>query len=267
MFISEREQLKRPLDPEEVVLSVEDLNLIFKTSLHPAASWRDSFTRLATDPARYLFAQSERIQIARDLSFQLKRKERLGILGVNGTGKTSLCRCIAGIYGPNSGKILVTGRMRAVFDTQVGIHPELTGRENAWLLTEFLYPELDDKQAIVDEALEFSELGRFTDLPFRLYSNGMQTRLCLSVVTARPSDLLILDEVFDGADSFFRQKASARVLKLMRDSGAVIFVSHSEQQLREACTRVMVLDNGKIAFDGAVEDGLRFYASLKPRWN
>src|SRR5256885_10895379 len=103
--------------------------------------------------------------------------------------------------GPNSGKIQVMGQARAVFDTHVGIHPELTGRENAWLLAEFLYPELEDKQSIVDEALEFSELGKFVDLPFRLYSNGMQTRLCLSVVTARPSDLLILDEVFDGADT------------------------------------------------------------------
>jgi ABC-type polysaccharide/polyol phosphate transport system ATPase subunit len=248
------------MSASDVVLKVERLNLVFKASLHRSWTWRDSFTRFSQDPARALFGQAERIHIAKDLSFSVSRKERLGILGVNGVGKTSLCRCIAGIFRPTSGRVRLLGSTRAVFDTHVGIHTELTGRENARLLCEFLYPEIEDKEPIVEEALEFSELGKFVDLPFRLYSKGMTTRLCLSVVTARPSDLLVLDEVFDGADVFFAKKASERVLKLMRESGAVIFVSHSEEQIRTACTRVMVLRNGQIAFDGDVEQGLEFYS-------
>jgi ABC-type polysaccharide/polyol phosphate transport system ATPase subunit len=268
MLVSERSRVRRePPELEDIVVSVEKLNLVFKAALHRSWTWRDSFTRFSQDPARVLFGREERIHIAKDLSFKLKRKERLGLLGVNGVGKTSLCRCIAGIFRPTSGRVRITGTSRAVFDTHVGIHPELTGRENAHLLCEFLYPELEDRGSLVEEALEFSELGKFVDLPFRLYSNGMQTRLCLSVVTAAPSDLLVLDEVFDGADIFFQRKASERVMKLMKDSGSVIFVSHSEEQIRTACTRVIVLKQGQIAFDGPVEEGLAFYSTFKPRWN
>jgi ABC-type polysaccharide/polyol phosphate transport system ATPase subunit len=256
---------ERTLSPEDLIVSVEKLNLVFKASLHRSWTWRDTFTRVVHSPIETLLSEQERIYIARDLSFTVRRKERLGILGVNGVGKTSLCRCISGIFSPTSGQVRIQGKIRAVFDTGVGILPDLTGRENAELLTEFLYPHRGDKRGIVREALEFSELGKFVDLPYRLYSNGMQARLCLSVVTALPSDLLVLDEVFDGADAFFREKASARVLKIMRESGAVIFVSHSEEQIRQACTRVIVLRHGQIAYDGEVEEGLRFYNALRPR--
>jgi ABC-type polysaccharide/polyol phosphate transport system ATPase subunit len=247
----------------DTIVSVEKLSLVFRAALHRSWSWRDSFTRIARDPAAAVFGRHEQIYVARDLSFKVRRRERVGILGVNGAGKTSLCRCIAGIFSPSHGRVRINGRARAIFDTHVGVHPELTGRENSELLAELLFPELSPRERVelVRESLEFSELGKFVDMPFKLYSNGMQARLCLSLVSARPSDLLILDEVFDGADVFFRAKASERVLRLMRESGSVIFVSHSEDQIRLACTRVLVLQHGRIAFDGDVEEGLRFYAS------
>jgi ABC-type polysaccharide/polyol phosphate transport system ATPase subunit len=246
---------------DSVVVSVERLNIAFKGSLHRSWTWRDAFTRLASRPVRTLRERDALVVVARDMSFTVRRGERIGILGANGAGKTSLCRCIAGIYQPRSGTIRTQGRIRAVFETAIGIQGELTGRENAELLAEFLYPEVDDKTSLVNEALGFSELGKFIDMPYKTYSNGMKTRLSLSMVSARPSDLLILDEVFDGADASFREKSSARIMEIMRRSGSVLFVSHSENQIRDACTRVLVLRDGEIAFDGPVDEGLAFYAA------
>jgi ABC-type polysaccharide/polyol phosphate transport system ATPase subunit len=183
-------------------------------------------------------------------------------LGVNGTGKTSLCRCLAGIYTPNQGEVIVHGQVRAIFDTQIGIQPDLTGRENAELLAEFIYPEdHHEHKQMIEEALTFSELGQFVDMPYRLYSNGMQARLCLSMISCKPCDLLILDEVFDGADIFFREKIATRVMKMVAESGACIFVSHDSGQIRKVCNRLIVLQKGQVIHDGDVEAGLKIYES------
>jgi ABC-type polysaccharide/polyol phosphate transport system ATPase subunit len=251
-------------DSNPPILEVEDLSLVFQTDIFRAWTFRDFFTRAASDPRTMLLQERGHLMVADSISFKLRRGERLALIGVNGTGKTSLLRCIAGIYRQDSGRITVRGGMRAVFDTGVGIQPELTGRENAELLSIFLFPDESDRARLVEEALEFSELGEFVDVPFRLYSNGMQARLYLSLIASRPCGLFILDEVFEGADSFFREKISARMLEVIERSGAVIFVSHSPDQVRRVCNRAIVLHEAKVAFDGSVDDALAFYSSLHP---
>jgi ABC-type polysaccharide/polyol phosphate transport system ATPase subunit len=183
----------------------------------------------------------------------------VAIVGANGAGKTSLCRLIAGFYKPTSGLIERFGHVRALFEVATVVQPELTGRENAELLAKLLYP-LEDVSFELSEALEFSELGRFLDVPLRTYSKGMHARLGLSLATMKSAEILILDEVFDGADQFFREKIAARTVRLMEKSGAVIFISHSAQQIRQVCNRVIVLEHGCIAFDGAVEAGLAYFS-------
>ncbi|MBI3554674.1 MAG: ABC transporter ATP-binding protein [Deltaproteobacteria bacterium] len=244
------------------ILEVRDFNLVFRVDVHRSQSWRETFVNLASSPIKALIDTRDSHQVARNLNLNIYAGERVGILGINGAGKSSFCRCVAGMYAPTSGTIKVHGKVRAIFDTAVGIHPELTGRENADLLVEFLYPRANDKRAIVEEALEFSELGTFVDVPYRHYSKGMQARLCLSVISSRPSDLLILDEVFDGADASFSRKISGRVLDMIRKSGAVIFVSHSFDQLAMVANRLLVYDKGTIHYDGPVEAGIHDYKSL-----
>ena len=144
------------------------------------------------------------------------------------------------------------------------MQPELTGRENAQLLVEFIFPQIpDEHDDIIKEALEFSELGHFVDVPFKFYSNGMQARLCLSLISARPCELLMLDEVFDGADQFFRKKIAARIRNIIDQSGAVIFVSHSTDQIAEVCNRVLVLDKGRLLFDGSPQEAIKIYSALR----
>lgn len=248
----------------DIILEVKDLNIQYEMDFHRSESFRDLFVGMVTGPLKTLFGKRDVYHIIQDLNLTMKRGERLGIIGVNGAGKTTLCRAIAGMLTPASGEILINGNVRPIFDTNVGVQWELTGRENALLLCRFIYPFLDRSQLleIVNESLEFSELGQFVDIPFKKYSKGMQARLCLSLVTANPTDLLILDEVFDGADHFFQQKISARTLEMIEKSGAVILISHNPEQFKLACNRMIVLGEHKILFDGKVEEALEYYHSL-----
>jgi ABC-type polysaccharide/polyol phosphate transport system ATPase subunit len=237
------------------------LHLSFHSPMYRRATLRDEFTsRFGAGPRAP--AEEGRVVVARGLDLDIRRGERVGLVGMNGTGKTSLLRCIAGIYRPTAGSLEVAGRVRAVFDTSVGILPELTGRENAHLLARFIYPDVTDTAEIAEEAVEFAALGRFADMPYRIYSNGMQARLCLSLVSARPADILILDEVFDGADEFFRERMAARVLNVIERSGIVLFVSHDAALVQRVCNRAIVLRDGRLAFDGTPLAAFEAYRSL-----
>ncbi|MFN7454834.1 MAG: ABC transporter ATP-binding protein [Pseudobdellovibrionaceae bacterium] len=249
----------------KVILEVKKLNLVFHPQTYRNDSLRDQFVRATQNPLKFLLKEPERLHVLKNLEFTISQGERVGLLGLNGVGKTSLCRAIAGFYNTGLNIVTVHGKVRAIFDTTMGIYPELTGRENAELLAEFMYAEASDRAELVKEALEFSELGTFLDTPFKNYSNGMQARLCLSLVSARPTDRLILDEVFEGADLFFKQKISQRVLKMIHDSGAVIFVSHDPAQMKEVCNRVLILNQGELIFDGSPEEGHEIYKKMDPQ--
>lgn len=248
----------------DVLIRVQRMNLVFKASLYRSWTWRDAFTTLVKDPINSLLKTPDRIHVSKNMSFEVRRGDRIGIIGVNGAGKTSLCRCIAGMYAPNSGTIERFGKVRAIFEPGIGIVPELTGRENAELLAKLIYPADPAQKDLIEDALGFSELGQFLDVPYRLYSKGMQARLCLSLISAKPCDVLILDEVFDGADLFFKEKLSRRVLNIIQSSGAVLFVSHSPDQVLQVCNRVILIHQGSILFDGSVEEGVRRYRELSP---
>lgn len=246
----------------DLLLKVENLSLYFELQYFHQKNFRDVFVQAITNPVDYFWKNRELLQVLKEINFELKRNMRLGIIGVNGSGKTSLCRCLAGMMVPQKGKISSKAVVRAIFDTGAGIMPELTGRENAYLIARLFYPEERDLRPIVEEALAFSELGHFVDIPFNQYSKGMQSRLMLTLISAKTSDVLILDEVFDGADIFFQQKLAKRMKTFIANAGATIFVSHSADQIKEVCTHVMVLDKGVMKYFGEVEEGLKIYNAL-----
>lgn len=244
----------------KILVEVRNLSLSLKIPTYNSSTLKDQFVSFTK---RRSMATKNQKTILNNMSFNIHEGDRLGILGVNGTGKTTLCRCIAGLYNPTRGSILRHGQIRGIFDTATAMYPELTGRENARLLMHFLYPECPERhEELVHEALRFSELQEFLDTPYRIYSNGMQARLYLSLISCLPSDVLILDEVFEGADKFFREKISRRILSLIEKSGAVIFVSHSVEQVFRVCNRVLVIDDHQIKFDGDVSAGIQLYWNL-----
>lgn len=246
----------------DLLLKVSHLRVHFELEHYHHNGLRDVFVQAVSHPLDFLLKEKELFYVLDDINFEIKRGMRIGILGVNGCGKTTLCRCLAGMMVAQQGTIDTKADIRAIFDTGSGIMPELTGRENALLLARMFFPKEKDIVSIVNEAIEFSELGHFIDIPFKQYSRGMQSRLLLSLISAKTTDILILDEVFDGADVFFQKKIAARMKALIERAGATVFVSHSADQVREVCNKTMVLNKGKVHFFGDVEDGIKAYFDL-----
>ncbi len=247
------------IESSEVLLRVRNLRVHFELEHYGHQGVRDVFVSAVSGPLEFFFKSPELLYVLSDVSFDLHRGTRLGILGVNGSGKTTLCRCIAGMMKAQQGTIEAEGEVRAIFDTGTGIMPALTGRENAHLLARLFFPTLRDVTPIVDEAIAFSELGHFIDVPFYQYSKGMQSRLLLSLVSAKATDVLILDEVFDGADIFFQKKLALRMKNFIERAGATIFVSHSVDQVRDVCNKVLVLNRGHLLYYGDLEPGIDLY--------
>ena len=245
----------------DIILEVSNLSLSFKLEYFKHDGVRDHFVNFLKNPIEKIFQKSDRFKVLDQISLTIRKGERVGIIGVNGAGKTTLCRCINEMIYPDNGTIIINGTKRAIFNSAIGILPELTGRENAQLLATILYPELTSSELddVIAESIEFSELGHFIDTPFKNYSKGMQTRLCLSIISARSCDLLILDEVYDGADEFFRRKIVSRIHDLISSAGAVILVSHNPDQIISTCNRLVILNNAKIIFDGDVIQGMDVY--------
>lgn len=244
------------------ILSVKNLSISYEPTYYRSRTLRDVFVNAITHPGEFIFKSKDRLTVLHNISFDVKAGEIVGIIGVNGAGKTSLCRYLAGIHP--SKDVKTTGDVRAVFDTNIGVFPDLTGRENARLLVELLYPALikEEKIKLMEEAIVFSDIKEFIDTPFKNYSRGMKARLYLALVTARPCDLLVLDEVFGGTDIFFTEKISMRVKQLISRSGAAIMVSHSAEEIQSYCNRVIILSENKIIFDGEVEEGIKRYLEL-----
>ncbi len=242
------------------VLKIKDLTISYNFSRYRVVGVRDLFVNFITSPFNFLFTRQQKIDVLKDFSLEVQEGEIVGILGINGAGKTTLCRTIAGMYGTRK-EIEVEGLLRAIFDTASVVQPELSGRENAWIITNILYSHLPKKERleIVEDSLNFTELDQFVDSPFKIYSKGMKVRLFLSIVSARPCGLLILDEVFNGADRYFNEKISSRIRAVIKESGAVLFISHSEEIIRDVCNRIIVIGKQKLLFDGGVEEGIAFY--------
>lgn len=245
----------------EILLSIENVTISREMDVYRHMSFRDGFVAMLSRQRRHTHRL---VPVLKNVTLNVRRGDRLGILGPNGAGKSTLCRCAAGLLPPDQGNVGYVGTIRAIFEAQLAIQPELTGRENGHFLADFLYPELGRvaKRALIEDALRFSGLGKFLDAPFKSYSFGMQTRLGLSILSSAPSEILILDEVFQGADAGFQVRITDRFYAIMRDSGAVLFVSHTPEEVRRVCNRVAVLDQGQIVFDGDVDEGIGFYERL-----
>jgi len=196
-----------------------------------------------------------------NISFELKRGEVLGLIGRNGAGKTTLLKLLNGLAKPDSGKITMRGRVGALIALGAGFNPILTGRENVYVNGSVLglsKKEIDNK---FDEIVDFAELWDFIDTPVQSYSSGMQVRLGFSIATAMNPDILLLDEVLAVGDLKFRLKCYRKIDEI-KEKAAMIFVSHSLEQISRICSRVMVLGKGAILHYGDVADGLKIYNSI-----
>ncbi len=196
----------------------------------------------------------------KNFSFELFRGEALGLIGDNGSGKSTTLKLINGLFLPDRGRIEIDGSLEALIELGAGFHPNLSGRENVLMKLALQGIGKADAEKKFDEIVEFAELGEFIDMPVKNYSSGMYARLGFSTSALSNPDILLVDEVLSVGDFRFRQKCLDKINNLKRSS-AVILVSHSAQTLRMFCDRGVVLKKGECAFEGAIEDALDFYAA------
>ena len=197
-----------------------------------------------------------------DVSFEVSRGETLGVIGRNGAGKSTLLKVLAGVTPPSRGRVEVHGRVFPMIELNAGVHPELTGRENSYLLGAIMGLTGPDMDRVLPAIEEFVELGDWFDRPVRTYSSGMVARLGFGVATQIQSDILLIDETFAVGDLKFQNKSLARIKELREKGATVILVTHSLDMLQFIAQRGIVLDGGAIVAEGSALEGLRAYEQL-----
>ncbi len=198
----------------------------------------------------------------KDVSFQIKKGEVVGIMGPNGAGKSTILKLLSRIIIPNKGAMKITGRLSALIEVTAGFHPELTGRENVYLNGTILgmkKKEIDEKY---DQIVEFSGISEFIDTPVKHYSSGMYSRLGFSVAAHMDPEILLVDEVLAVGDMAFRAKCAQKMRELLKSGATIILVSHQLSLIQSLCQRVILLNQGEIIEDGPTEEMIPLYQNL-----
>lgn len=197
----------------------------------------------------------ENFEAVKNVSFKLKKGEILGIVGKNGSGKSTMLKAIAGIFSPNSGTIDLHGHTISLLSIGVGFDKELSGRENILLSGMLLGFSEKEIRSRMDEIIEFSELGKFIDSPVRTYSSGMHSKLAFSITAILETDIILVDEVLSVGDARFKKKSFKKMKQLINDKDrTVIIVSHANETIRSLCDKVLWINDGEfVAFGEANE--------------
>ena len=233
----------------EKIIEVSHISMGFKMDMNKVSSLKEWVVTWLKGQSNY-----QTFCALKDVSFEVNKGEVVGIIGRNGSGKSTLLKIISGLFRPSEGEISVKGRIVPMLELGSGFDPELTGRENVFLNGAILgYTEAFLKEQF-DDILEFSELGEFIDMPLKTYSSGMMMRLAFSVATIVQPEILIVDEILAVGDEAFQRKSRAKMLELMGGGTTVLYVSHSLDQIRELCNRVIWLDHGKVVMQGEASE-------------
>ncbi len=201
------------------------------------------------------------VRVINGIALELKDGDRLGLVGHNGAGKTSLLRVLAGVYEPTGGWISVEGSVIPLLDINLGIDYESTGYENVMLRGAVLGLKRRELKELSEHIAEFTGLGNYLAVPVRTYSSGMVLRLAFAISTSVAPEILLLDEFFGVGDAEFIEKAERRLNELISRAGILVFASHSQDLIRRLCNKVLWLDKGEIRALGEVEPVLAEYSA------
>lgn len=194
-----------------------------------------------------------------EVSLKIEHGERVGIVGRNGAGKSTLLHMIAGLSSPTSGSIEIEGKVTAVMTLGVGLREHLSGRENIYVDGEIQGKARHEIDQVIDQIINFADLGEFIDYPIRTYSTGMKARLAFSMISHIDPEILIIDEALSVGDANFSSKATARIKEICARGKIVIIVSHGMQSIRDICNRCLWMENGRVIMDGTPEAVTKAY--------
>ena len=198
----------------------------------------------------------------KDVSFKLKKGDRMGVMGFNGAGKSTLLKTIAGVLKPTQGRVRTEGIIAPMLELGAGFDSNYSGRENIFLYAATMGFSRKFIQEKYDEIVEFSELGDFIDAPFKSYSSGMRSRLGFAIATSVKPEVLILDEVLSVGDAAFRAKSEKRLESLMGEGVTVLYVSHSTGNVERICNKAIILTQGQLVANGDAADVCALYRNM-----
>jgi len=259
---------------DDVILKVENLSKQYRLGLvgtgtisHDLNRFlarirgkEDPYLKIGESNDRSTKGTSEYVWALKDINFEVKRGEVLGIIGKNGAGKSTLLKILSKVTGPSTGAIKSKGRIASLLEVGTGFHPEMTGKENIFLNGAILGMTKKEIASKLDEIIEFSGCERYVDTPVKRYSSGMKVRLAFAVAAFLEPDILVVDEVLAVGDAEFQKKAIGKMQDISSQGGrTVLFVSHDMVAVQSLCSRLIVLENGGISFDGSVVEGVDYY--------
>jgi len=233
-------------------ISVEGVSRRFRVHAREARTLKDLFVQRGQTEAVDIWA-------LRDVSLQIARGEAVGLIGRNGSGKTTLLRVVAGIIKPTAGRVGAEGRIGSLLELGAGFHPDFSGRENVFLNGALQGLRRAEIRSRFDEIVAFAELEHAIDRPVRTYSSGMTMRLGFAIAAFLDAEILLLDEVFAVGDEAFQRKCFGRIFRFKQEGGTIVFVSHDAQAVERLCERSVLLESGRVAFDGPTREAVTRY--------
>lgn len=252
------------------IINVDSVSKEYKLGAYGGTTLRDALERLSCkifkkeDPFLKIGTNEQiigkKFLALNNISFTINPGERVGIIGHNGAGKSTLLKLISQITIPSSGEIGLNGRVESMLEVGTGFHGELTGRENIYLNGSILGMSKKEIDSKLNDIIEFSEVGDFIDIPVKRYSSGMFVKLGFSVAAHLDSEIMIMDEVLAVGDMAFQKKCISKMNQISKEKNrTILYVSHNMATIRALCTRCIVLEHGKIIFDGDVEKAISLY--------
>ena len=231
----------------DIMIAAEDLSMRFDLGIERGFSLKQAFVDLGSREKR---RSSEPFWALRDLNFQIRRGEVVGLIGPNGAGKSTLLKLIAGVLKPTLGRVLVYGSVCPMIELGAGFDMALTARENVFLNGAVMGYSEDFLRSRFDDIVDFAELRAFLDVPMQNFSSGMTARLAFSIATLVEPEILIVDEILSVGDLAFQQKSEAKMLSMIHGGATVLYVSHSAASIASLCSRVLWLEEGRLRASG-----------------
>ncbi len=227
---------------------------------HQVRGKEDPYLKIGDTNDRSTKGTSDYVWALQDINFEVERGEVLGIIGKNGAGKSTLLKILSKVTAPTTGSIKCGGRIASLLEVGTGFNGEMTGRENIFLNGAILGMTKKEISSKLDEIVEFSGCERYIDTPVKRYSSGMTVRLAFAVAAFLEPEILVIDEVLAVGDAEFQKKAIGKMQDISKGQGrTVLFVSHNMAAVKSLCTRGIVMENGKVVFDGKTDDALNVY--------
>lgn len=240
---------------QPMAVEVKDVTMIFNMASESLGSLKEYFISLARHKLFF-----EEFRALKNISFNVHRGEVVGLVGTNGSGKSTMLKIIAGVLEPSEGEVKVHGNIAPLIELGAGFDPELSARENIYLNGALLGYTKEFIDANFDGIIEFAELKDFVDMPLKNFSSGMVARIAFAIATITEPDILIVDETLSVGDVFFQQKCERRIQHFIESGDVtVLFVSHSMEQVERICQRAVWIEKGNLRMDGPVNEVCKAY--------